>query len=150
MPKPPPGSFVPPEYTDGDEPLVVAPNGNVKPAPPPDKPRFTPFLRNSVNGTLDPTAMDWPYAQLLGDSMMFPEVQRSGDILGAPGGHRIPWRGNQLMDDGIDVGLNLTGGHYEAGSARPRCPAARACARGSHGRCQRAPLRLQTASRSPL
>jgi hypothetical protein len=83
-------------------------------------------LQHAFNYKLDYTVLHWPLDQLLGDSFLFFETQRSGAIESAPGGNRIPWRGNQLLEDGKDVGANLTGGHYEAGSA-PRhvlvCPA---------------------------
>jgi hypothetical protein len=111
----PPGSSVPREYSK--EPLVVGLDGQIAPAPPPGKVRFPPFLVNQINGTLDPSLYDWPWDQLLGDSMVFYDIQRSGPIEGAPGGNRIPWRKDHLLDDGADVNVNLTGGHYEAGSA---------------------------------
>jgi hypothetical protein len=117
----PPGSYVPPEFSGG-VPLVVAPDGKIAPAPPPDKPRFPPFFSNQLNGTLNPALYDWPWDQLLGDSMLFYDIQRSGPIEGVPGGNRIPWRKNHLLTDGADVDVNLTGGHYEAGSAHRLCP----------------------------
>jgi hypothetical protein len=61
--------------------------------------------------------MDWPFDQLLGDSFLFFEAQRGGAVQAAPGGNRIPWRKDNLLADGQDVNLNLTGGHNEAGSA---------------------------------
>lgn len=60
--------------------------------------------------------MDYPYATILGDSLLFYEAQRSGNLSAMPGGNRVPWRGDQLLDDGSDVGLDLSGGYYEAGS----------------------------------
>jgi endoglucanase len=65
---------------------------------------------------LDPSAMDYPFDKVLGDTFLFYEAQRSGPISTAPGGNRITWRGDHLLDDGMDVGLDLSGGHYEAGS----------------------------------
>jgi Glycosyl hydrolase family 9 len=57
--------------------------------------------------------------QVLGTSFLFYEAQRSGNITNMPdGGNRVVWRGDQLLDDGKDVDLDLTGGYYEAGSAR--------------------------------
>ena len=32
-----------------------------------------------------------------------------------PANNRIPWRGDSAMDDGCDVGHDLTGGWYDAG-----------------------------------
>jgi hypothetical protein len=72
----------------------------------------TPALKHAINVA----AMDYPYATILGDSLLFYEAQRSGNLSTMPGGNRIPWRGDQLLDDGSDVGLDLSGGYYEAGS----------------------------------
>jgi hypothetical protein len=70
-----------------------------------------------ITYTIDPSKFDYPYDQILGDSFLFFEAQRSGAITAAPGGNRIPWRKDQLLKDGQDVGLDLSGGYYEAGSA---------------------------------
>jgi endoglucanase len=53
---------------------------------------------------------------MLGDTFLFFESQHSGNLSAAAGGNRVKWRGNQLLDDGKDVGLDLSGGMYEAGS----------------------------------
>ena len=66
----------------------------------------------------DFTKMDYPYGKILGLSFLFYEAQRSGKISELPdGGNRISWRGDNLLEDGSDKGLDLSGGHYEAGSA---------------------------------
>jgi len=52
------------------------------------------------------------YGQVMGLSLMFYEAQRSGAL---PKNNRIPWRGDSAMEDGKDVGLDLTGGWYDAG-----------------------------------
>ena len=72
-----------------------------------------------LNWTISPTAMEYPFDEILGDTFLFYEAQRSGAISTAPGGNRVKWRGDQLLDDGQDVGLDLSGGSYEAGSAVP-------------------------------
>jgi Glycosyl hydrolase family 9 len=77
-----------------------------------------PYIRPRANGY---TAKSDPYGYVkaLGLSLKFWEIQRSGKIK-APGAQdRIGWRENQLMGDGKDIGANLEGGHYEAGSSRP-------------------------------
>ena len=52
------------------------------------------------------------YAEALQKSMFFYEAQRSGTM---PSSNRVNWRGNSALSDGSDVGLNLTGGWYDAG-----------------------------------
>ncbi|WP_062217703.1 glycoside hydrolase family 9 protein [Streptomyces sp. NBRC 109706] len=52
------------------------------------------------------------YAEALQKSMFFYEAQRSGAL---PADNRVSWRGDSALDDGADVGLDLTGGWYDAG-----------------------------------
>jgi endoglucanase len=61
----------------------------------------TPLLAQSFN-----------YAEALQKSLFFYEAQRAGDL---PAGNRVNWRGDSAMQDGADVGLDLTGGWYDAG-----------------------------------
>ena len=42
--------------------------------------------------------------------MLFYEAQRSGKL---PENQRVKWRGDSAMDDGKDVGYDLTGGYYD-------------------------------------
>jgi hypothetical protein len=63
------------------------------------------------------STMKHPYPDILALSFLFYEAQRSGKLSAAPGGNRIQWRGDQLLNDGADAGLDLSGGYYEAGSA---------------------------------
>ena len=63
--------------------------------------------------------MEYPFGEILGATFLFYEAQRSGAVGAAPGGNRVEWRGDQLLRDGADVGLDLSGGSYEAGSALP-------------------------------
>lgn len=44
--------------------------------------------------------------------MLFYEAQRSGRL---PENSRLNWRGDSGLEDGKDVGLDLTGGWYDAG-----------------------------------
>ena len=53
------------------------------------------------------------YGEALQKSLMFYELQRSGDIDESTS--RTNWRGDSGMTDGADVGLDLTGGLYDAG-----------------------------------
>ena len=80
-----------------------------------------PYLRKNANGW---SAKGDPYAydQVLGQSIKFFEVQRSGKLSKSPGGYRIDWKKDQLLFDGYDTEYgagSLAGGHYEAGSAHP-------------------------------
>jgi hypothetical protein len=52
------------------------------------------------------------YAEALQKSVWFYDAQRSGD-LGAD--NRVSWRGDSALRDGSDVGLDLSGGFYDAG-----------------------------------
>ena len=52
------------------------------------------------------------YGEALQKSIYFYEAQQSGNL---PSWNRVQWRGNATMDDGSDVGLDLSGGWYDAG-----------------------------------
>lgn len=65
---------------------------------------------NGYEGT--PGTGDYNYGEALQKSLIFYELQRSGDI---PEQTRCNWRGDSCMSDGADVGLDLTGGWYDAG-----------------------------------
>ena len=52
------------------------------------------------------------WANLLGDLIYFYEAQRSGKL---PNSNRDSWRNDSALNDGQDVGLDLTGGYYDAG-----------------------------------
>jgi len=55
---------------------------------------------------------DYNYGEALQKSLLFYELQRSGDL---PDETRCNWRGDSGLDDGSDNGLDLTGGWYDAG-----------------------------------
>ena len=52
------------------------------------------------------------YGEVLQKSLLFYEAQRSGDL---PDNNRIAWRGDSALNDGADVGVDLSGGYYDAG-----------------------------------
>ena len=52
------------------------------------------------------------YAEVLQKSLYFYDVQRSGNL---PADYRVLWRGDSALNDGSDVGLDLSGGYYDAG-----------------------------------
>lgn len=52
------------------------------------------------------------WSTLLGNLLYFYEEQRSGKL---PSTNRVSWRNDSALGDGQDVGLDLTGGYYDAG-----------------------------------
>ncbi len=52
------------------------------------------------------------YGEALQKSFLFYEAQRAGDL---PDDNRIDWRGDSVLNDGADVGLDLSGGYFDAG-----------------------------------
>jgi hypothetical protein len=52
------------------------------------------------------------YAEALQKSLYFYDAQRSGPL---PQNFRVSWRGDSGLQDGADVGVDLTGGYYDAG-----------------------------------
>jgi|GEM_PF-356616 len=52
------------------------------------------------------------YAEVLQKSLLFYDAQRSGDL---PTSFPLNWRGDSALADGSDVGLDLSGGYYDAG-----------------------------------
>lgn len=52
------------------------------------------------------------YGEALQKSLFFYDAQRSGDL---PNDFRVRWRKDSAMQDGSDVGIDLTGGYYDAG-----------------------------------
>src|SRR5262245_63078762 len=57
-------------------------------------------------------AQNFNYGEALQKSLFFYEAQRSGDL---PTNNRVNWRADSALNDGSDVGFNLTGGWYDAG-----------------------------------
>lgn len=52
------------------------------------------------------------YGEALQKSIWFYDAQRSGKL---PADNRVNWRGDSALNDGRDVGLDLSGGFYDAG-----------------------------------
>ncbi|MER6169907.1 glycoside hydrolase family 9 protein [Streptosporangium sp. NPDC001681] len=57
-------------------------------------------------------APQFSYGEALQKSIWFYEAQQSGKL---PSWNRVGWRGDSGLTDGQDVGLDLTGGWYDAG-----------------------------------
>ncbi|GAA4458963.1 glycoside hydrolase family 9 protein [Phytohabitans houttuyneae] len=60
----------------------------------------------------DAAAPAYNYAEALQKSLFFYEAQVSGR---KPSWNRVSWRGDSALSDGSDVGLDLTGGWFDAG-----------------------------------
>ncbi|VEP12732.1 putative endoglucanase [Hyella patelloides LEGE 07179] len=70
---------------------------------------------NDSNGGNDNTNFSsgqFRYGEAVQKSLLFYEAQRSGDL---PNNNRVEWRSDSALNDGSDVGRDLTGGYYDAG-----------------------------------
>ena len=56
------------------------------------------------------TKGNYNYKNAIHASLLFYEAQRSGKL---PADNRIHWRGDSMLDDGKDVGHDLTGGYFD-------------------------------------
>ncbi len=57
-------------------------------------------------------AQTFNYGEALQKAILFYDAQRSGKL---PDDNRVKWRGDSGLNDGADVGVDLTGGWYDAG-----------------------------------
>ncbi|MBB3193898.1 glycoside hydrolase family 9 protein [Roseateles terrae] len=64
------------------------------------------------SGVKAAAAPAYNYAEALQKSILFYEAQQSGK---KPEWNRVSWRGDSRLTDGSDVGLDLSGGWYDAG-----------------------------------
>lgn len=68
---------------------------------------------NATSGTRpsssDSSSPNTQWSTLLGNLLYFYDAQRSGKL---PPSHRVPWRNSSAVDDGRDVGLDLSGMQY--------------------------------------
>ena len=51
------------------------------------------------------------YRTALKSSVLFYQAQKSGRTTGGP----VPWRVDTFLNDGSDVGMDLSGGFFDAG-----------------------------------
>ncbi|KAJ7591199.1 glycoside hydrolase family 9 protein [Mycena floridula] len=75
-----------------------------------------PFLPPPAASGAVPSTSGSPNPQwstLLGNLLFFYEAQRSGNLSATD--NRVSWRNSSCVKDGEDVGLDLTGGYYDAG-----------------------------------
>jgi hypothetical protein len=59
-----------------------------------------------------PATAAFNYAEGVQKALFFYEAQRSGDL---PENGPVDWRGDSALNDGKDVGVDLTGGYWDAG-----------------------------------
>ncbi len=59
-----------------------------------------------------PTRAGYNYGEALQKSIIFYEAQQTGEL---PEWNRVPWRGDSFLEDGRDVGVDLSGGWFDAG-----------------------------------
>ena len=53
---------------------------------------------------------NYNYSAVIRASLLFYEAQRSGKL---PADKGVHWRGDSMLDDGKDVGKDLTGGYFD-------------------------------------
>ncbi|CDO74619.1 Glycoside Hydrolase Family 9 protein [Trametes cinnabarina] len=90
--------------------LVTLPSVLAQLAPP-----ETPYEPPDPSAGTQPSNGTTPNPQwsvLLGNLLYFYDEQRSGKL---PANERVSWRNDSALDDGSDVGLDLSGGYYDAG-----------------------------------
>ena len=56
------------------------------------------------------TKGNYNYKNGIHASLLFYEAQRSGKL---SADNRVPWRGDSMLNDGNDVGHDLTGGYFD-------------------------------------
>jgi chitodextrinase len=59
-----------------------------------------------------PAKAAFNYGEALQKSLYFYEAQRAGRM---PADNRVPWRGDATLTDGADIGVDLSGGWFDAG-----------------------------------
>ena len=95
--------------------LLISPLAGAAQLPLPSDPYTPP---NATAGTVSSngSSPNSQWSTLLGSLLYFYDEQRSGKL---PENERVSWRNSSALDDGKDVGLDLTGGYYDAGGMRP-------------------------------
>lgn len=88
---------------------VATPTPSPTPSP---TPVATPTPTPAPSPTPNPGGAAFNYGEVLQKAMFFYDTQRSGAL---PADFRVQWRGDSGLQDGADVGLDLTGGFHDAG-----------------------------------
>lgn len=63
-----------------------------------------------VSGLVTLSTAQYNYGQVLGESLLFFEAQRTGPL---PPTNRIPWRGDTFVTDQGQGGVPLAGGYFD-------------------------------------
>ncbi|KAJ7937183.1 glycoside hydrolase family 9 protein [Mycena leptocephala] len=80
----------------------------------PNPPYLPPIASNGAQASSNSSAIPNPqWNTLLGNLIYFYDAQRSGNLSST--NNRVPWRNSSALNDGKDVGLDLSGGYYDAG-----------------------------------
>jgi len=78
----------------------------------PSSPFIPPPASSGANPSAQNSVPNPQWSTLLGNLLYFYEAQRSGRL---PNTKRVSWRNDSALNDGSDVGLDLSGGYYDAG-----------------------------------
>jgi endoglucanase len=73
----------------------------------PNPPFLPPNSSTGTQPTKAPTTPNPQWSTLLGNLLYFYEAQRSGNLSST--NTRVPWRNSSALNDGKDVGLDLSG-----------------------------------------
>ncbi|KLO10154.1 family 9 glycosyl hydrolase [Schizopora paradoxa] len=71
-----------------------------------------PDASEGTQATQNSTIPNPQWSNLLGNALFYYDAQRSGKL---PSTNRVSWRNDSCLTDGSDVGLDLSGGYYDAG-----------------------------------
>ncbi|KAH9994083.1 glycoside hydrolase family 9 protein [Russula compacta] len=80
--------------------------------PLPSPPVLPPPASSGAQASTQESIPNPQWSTLLGNLLYFYEAQRSGRL---PSTKRVSWRNDSAVNDGSDVGLDLSGGYYDAG-----------------------------------
>ena len=78
---------------------------------PPKSMRGTFVGQDAPKTPWQPPKLARTYGDIFGAALWFYESQRAGLL---PPSNRVSWRNNSALSDGIDVGVDLTGGSFDA------------------------------------
>lgn len=80
--------------------------------PIPDPQYLPPDATQGTQATQNASIPNPQWGDLLGNALFYYDAQRSGKL---PSTNRVAWRNDSCLNDGSDVGLDLSGGYYDAG-----------------------------------
>ncbi|KAJ7095252.1 glycoside hydrolase family 9 protein [Mycena belliarum] len=78
----------------------------------PNPPLLPPNASSGAQVSAQAASPNTQWSSLLLDLIYFYDCQRSGNL---SANNRVPWRNSSAENDGKDVGLDLSGGYYDAG-----------------------------------